>query len=212
MIGHPNLKGLWPLSDGNDLSGCTQHLIQTNASNISAVIGQGVLGNAGGTTKNVFTGAPALLYSDNFTIAFWFRPTSISSTATYQCIFTISSVIDIFWSHAETYREAVTLYNGSTWTGYKWNTAIPLNTWTHFAITYDHSRLKIYINGVLMHDYACALTLANTFSSIAWCGNSTGSQGPRSHAVNMGCIFKSAFSAAEIQRLYSINKAPLFRS
>lgn len=96
--------------------------------------------------------------SVQWTFDCWVYPISTNFSSIASNIFTsgnIPFVIGGTNSAAGTSPQAggfVTMasFNGSTWTMTNANTALSLNTWTHLAISYDASRVRIYYNGKIV--------------------------------------------------------------
>ncbi|HEY7019302.1 MAG TPA: LamG domain-containing protein, partial [Gaiellaceae bacterium] len=76
--------------------------------------------------------------------------------------------------------------------------AVPLNTWTHLASTYDGSTLKLYVNGVLAGSKAVTGSLAATTNPLRIGGNTIWSEW-FSGQIDEVRLYKRALTPGEIQ-------------
>ena len=87
--------------------------------------------------------------------------------------------------------------NGSTSQRISSNTNISLNTWTHIATTYDGTKLKIYINGILDKEGAANLSInyVSNFYLGTWNG---GTNYPFNGKLNDVRIYNHCLSPKEV--------------
>jgi hypothetical protein len=76
-------------------------------------------------------------------------------------------------------------------------TAVPLNTWTHLALTYNRSQLLVYVNGSLASNTSVTGNLATSTSALRIGGNSVWGEYFQGRIDDVR-IYNRALSAAEI--------------
>ena len=82
---------------------------------------------------------------------------------------------------------------------------IPLNKWSHVAITYDGNTLKLFINGNLISSKTSGLilnTLSSSGISIEESYNANGFWNPFNGKIDDVAIYSRALSTSEINSLY----------
>lgn len=168
-----------------------------------------------------FNGSNQYIQIDNFseltkpttqlTCEGWVRPTRAVTTGTRR---------GAFWSNtSSTYLGIFDSNDGGATHGLHWalqtsggrtgsnNGSIPNNAWSHIVGTYDGSRTKGYVNGVLVYDVAQTGTIAN---STWYCG-------VYANAINDGThnwegdmahlkLYTRALTQTEILNTYNNNK------
>jgi hypothetical protein len=85
-------------------------------------------------------------------------------------------------------------------------TPIPLNKWSHVAITYDGNTLKLYINGDLVHSKTSGLvlnTLGSSGISIGESFNANGYWNPFNGKIDDVAIYGRALSETEMKSLFN---------
>ncbi|HVY07504.1 MAG TPA: LamG-like jellyroll fold domain-containing protein [Burkholderiales bacterium] len=91
---------------------------------------------------------------------------------------------------------------GGTWTGGNQNTiapsAIPVNTWTHLATTFDGATVRVFVNGVQVASQAQTTALAPTTGTLQIGGDSYPSE-YFAGRIDEVRIYSRALSAAQIQ-------------
>lgn len=141
----------------------------------------------------------------------WVRPNRAVTTGTRR---------GAFWSNsASTYLGIFNSNDGGSTHGLHWalqtsggrtgsnNGSIPNNTWSHIVGTYDGSRTKGYVNGVLVYDVA----QTGTVSAGTWyCGVYANAINDTTHNWEGDMahlrMFKRALSQTEITNTYNSNK------
>jgi hypothetical protein len=78
------------------------------------------------------------------------------------------------------------------------NAALPLNTWTHVAVTYDGTTLRVFINGTQAGSAAVAGSIAASTGALRIGGNSVWGE-YFNGLIDEVRIYNRALSAAEIQ-------------
>ncbi|HTL17976.1 MAG TPA: LamG-like jellyroll fold domain-containing protein, partial [Patescibacteria group bacterium] len=84
--------------------------------------------------------------------------------------------------------------------------AIPLNTWTHLAMTYDGASLKLYVNGVLDGSMAVTGSILPTPEALRIGGLPSG---PWffTGSIDEPTVYSAALSGPEIQAIYAAGSA-----
>ena len=85
------------------------------------------------------------------------------------------------------------------------NTSIPVNTFTHFAVTWDGSNLRMYINGVLDNTVPTTIAMIGTNSDFVRIGNSI-SHGFRGR-IDETSLYNRALSGSEIAAIFNAGTA-----
>jgi hypothetical protein len=78
------------------------------------------------------------------------------------------------------------------------STTVPLNVWTHLAVTYDGSSLKLYANGTLVASKAVTGTIVTTTGALTIGGNSIWGEWFQGKIDDVR-VYSRALSASEIQ-------------
>ena len=97
----------------------------------------------------------ALDLTSAMTIEAWVNPSSLTNWRTILMKEASSGLSYSLYASNGT-RPATFLRVGSSDVGRTGTAALPLNTWTHVAATYDATTLKLYVNGVLVSSGAIA--------------------------------------------------------
>lgn len=93
-------------------------------------------------------GAASVLDSTELTLAMWVYPTAYPP-ATLSTLITKDTH---FEAHIDTSGHVkFEWYSAGIWQNVTTTETLPLNTWSHVAVTFETSSQKIYINGVLSH-------------------------------------------------------------
>jgi hypothetical protein len=82
--------------------------------------------------------------------------------------------------------------------GLNGTSAVPLNTWTHLAVTYDGATLRMFVNGVQASSLAVAGSVAVTSGTLRIGGNSVWGEYFKG-VIDEVRIYNRALTAAEIQ-------------
>ena len=150
----------------------------TTAADASGNNNTGTLANATWTTSGKFGGAltfngtssmvsvpdnNTLDLTNGMTLSAWVYPTS--STATWRTIMlkenTSDLVYALYGSGDTSVPQGLRVSGGATKAALG-ATALPVNTWTNLAVTYDGSNLRLYVNGTLTSTTAATGNMANS--------------------------------------------------
>lgn len=191
----------------------TKDLINQGLSNVTVTNNGATFSSAGklggcyefASGKRIQTTLPTStnLKPKAISFACWMYVTSWNSS--YDCFMSIADGLGWSQSRATLCRNntASTLTwniaNGSNRAYVTTTSALPLNTWTHVAGTYDGTNLKIYINGVLNNTAASTLSInyAGTFNIGGW----SGANYPFNGKLNDVRFYNHCLSSMEIKEL-----------
>jgi hypothetical protein len=151
--------------------------------------------NFNGTTSNVWiSDAPILHLTNAMTLEAWVYPTS--TTARYRDV--IYKGVDNYYVEA-TSPQAGAPVTGGTFTSELFGTsALPVNTWSYLAATYDRSTLRLYVNGVQVASKSATAAIAVSSNPLRIGGNTTyGSY--YNGVIDDVRIYNRALTQAEIQ-------------
>jgi hypothetical protein len=76
--------------------------------------------------------------------------------------------------------------------------AVPLNTWTHLALTYDGATMRMFVNGVEVSSATASSTMAVTSGTLRIGGNSVWGEYYRG-LIDEVRVYNRPLSAGEIQ-------------
>jgi hypothetical protein len=187
-----------------DVSGNSNTLNLVNG----AVWGGGKYGNAvlfdGSNDYAVAAAANGALNltGHNFTLSAWVNPRSNSG---WQLIvdkpYTSGHSPPYFdWSmHRENSTGRLNAFLGCEGLQRPSNSSVPLNTWTHVAVTYDGTALRHYINGVLDRSTSVSCNITNTNSRPIRVGANGAGTETMNGLVDDVRIYNRTLSGAEIQ-------------
>ncbi|KQW52750.1 hypothetical protein ASC77_00025 [Nocardioides sp. Root1257] len=111
--------------------------------------------------------APSLDLSSPMTLEAWVRPTASSGWRTILMKETPNDLAYSLYATSGTNRPSAWIGGGSS----IGTAALPLNTWSHVASTYDGSRLRLYVNGTLVTNAAYAGAVPTSASPLKLGGN-----------------------------------------
>ena len=119
-----------------------------------------------------------------------------------------------FWDNARRLFLAFST-NGQAWSGFATEAvlpaSLPTNVWLHYAATYDHNAVTLYLNGVpLKTNVIGAAMVAHSTSSFR-IGMDDNGNGPFSGSIDDVRVYSRALSAAEIAHLCAGPNPPVTR-
>ncbi len=128
------------------------------------------------------------------TMEAWVRPTASSGWRTVLLKEAVGDLAYSLYGASATNRPSAWVGSGSS-TG---TAALPLNTWSHVAATYDGARLKVYVNAALVKDTAFAGTAPVSAGALKIGGNAIWGEFFAGQ-IDEVRIYDRARSASEIQ-------------
>jgi hypothetical protein len=151
----------------------------------------------------------ALFPPNALTIEAWINPANYTNcVGEYRVFHTVQNLV-------AGYQTAITcsdqrlfgaIYNSSgNGNSVSSNTAIPAGAFTHFAVTWDGSNLRMYINGVLENTVATTITTVGSHSENPRIGNDInfGFRGQ----VDEVSLYNRALSATEVSAIFNAGTA-----
>lgn len=139
---------------------------------------------------------PQLALTTGATVMAWVYPTALSSYRTIV-LKEVSGGAGYFLYSNGTQATGGGGFNGGTYREVAGGAAIPLNTWTHLAMTYDGSNLRMYRNGTLVATVASTGPFDATAGPLRLGGNSIWSEWWQGR-IDEVRIYNRALSATEI--------------
>ena len=152
--------------------------------------------------------APELDLTTGATLEAWVRPTSASGWKTVALKENSATLAYALYSSASGgLPMAIVLTNGAQ-QKLSGPSALPLNTWTHLAATYDGSQLRLYVNGVLRASKAVTGSIPNSSGVLRVGGNNVWKTEWFKGELDELRIYNQSLSAAEIQADMTTPLAP----
>jgi len=131
------------------------------------------------------------------TIEAWVYPTALTSWRTVMMKERSGGLVYALYAH-DGAAPAVYIRIGSTDIGLAGNSALPLNSWSHLAATYDGANLRLYVNGVQVASKAKTGSIATSTTAFRIGGNAVWGEWFAGR-IDDARIYKKALSPAEIQ-------------
>jgi glucose/arabinose dehydrogenase/chitodextrinase len=180
-----------------DVSGNGNTGTLTAATWVAGKYGGGL--NFNGTTARVSVPAsPSLALTNAMTLAAWIRPTANQNG--WRTI--LQRQPDAYVLNASNSNGPLRPSGGGTLGGsFQWvsgPTASPVNAWTHVAVTYDGSILRLYVNGIQVASKSASGTIENS-SSPLWIGGNNPYGEYFNGSIDEARVYNRALSTAEIQ-------------
>jgi subtilisin family serine protease len=140
--------------------------------------------------------APSLDLTSGMTIEAWVRPTSNTGWRTVVLKEDVGGLAYALYSSNGSRPAAYVHTNADV--GLNGTAALALNTWTHLAMTYDGTMLRMFVNGVQVGSMALTGGIAATSGVLRIGGNSVWSEYYRG-LIDDVRIYNRALSVTEIQ-------------
>jgi endonuclease/exonuclease/phosphatase family metal-dependent hydrolase/fibronectin type 3 domain-containing protein len=157
----------------------------------------GALSFNGSSSRVIVADAAALRLSNAMTIEAWVNPATAGSAAWQPIIYksldnyVLTTVGSPFMPAAGvTPNGVLALPTGAN--------ALPVNTWTHMAATYDGAVVRLYVNGVQVASQAATGSLATSTNPLE-IGGSAIDNGWFSGLIDDVRIYNTALNAAQVQ-------------
>ena len=210
------LVSWWPgEGDANDIAGANNGTLVNGATFAPGEVGQAFSFDGMSSYIRVADN-PELHFTNSLTIEAWIYPTSLGAHHNIvskwdYAIFNAQksyttevgpdgSVVLAICNDGDCSQYATV---GST-------NSIPVNQWTHFAATYDGSRLWMYVNGVCENQTPCNYSIfPGTGDLLIGAASTGGGQvvSPFAGLIDEPSVYSRALSAAEIQAIYNAGSA-----
>jgi hypothetical protein len=179
-----------------DASGSGNHGTIEGATRTGGRFGQGLAFD--GIDDLVTIPAAATLAGARVTVEAWLYPTELSGWRTAVMKEAAAGLAWGLYAHDNAPRPAMTAAFAGVDTSAPGTAALPLNTWTHLAATYDGKMLKLFVNGVQSGAVTVAGTLNAAADPLRIGGNHIWGE-YFSGRIDEVRVYNRALSAAEIQ-------------
>jgi hypothetical protein len=142
--------------------------------------------------------AAALDLTTGMTLQAWVNPSTLSGWRTAVLKEAPGALAYALYAHDNAPRPAVTVTVGGIDRSALGTAALPLNTWTHLAATYDGTTLRMFVNGVQVGTLALSGPLTTSAGVLRIGGNAVWGE-YFSGLIDEVRIYNRALTAAEIQ-------------
>jgi hypothetical protein len=132
------------------------------------------------------------------TLEAWVRPTTLSGWRTVMMKETANALAYALYAHDNAPRPAAYINNGGADLDILGASALPLNTWTHLAMTYDGANMRLYVNGALVTTRAATGNIVATGNPLRIGGNAAWGE-YFAGQIDEVRIYNRALTQAEIQ-------------
>jgi hypothetical protein len=143
--------------------------------------------------------APSLDLTTGLTIEAWVKPAALSGWRTVIMKERPGGLAYALYAHDDAPRPAGYVCVGGVEQAITGTGALPLNAWTHLAMTYDGALLSIYVNGSLANSRALSGSIAVSSSPLRLGGNTVWGEWLKG-GIDEVRIYNRALSQADIQR------------
>jgi hypothetical protein len=182
----------------NDLSGRNNHGVVTGAAWSAAGRNGGALSFNGSSNWVTVADAATLDLTNGMTVEAWVRPAALSGWRTVVMKETASGHAYSLYAHNNTPNPAVTITVGTADRTAAGSSALPLNTWSHLAATYNGSALRLYVNGVQVRTINVTGNMATSSAPLRIGGNAVWGE-YFSGLVDDVRVYSRALTVTEIQ-------------
>jgi hypothetical protein len=201
------LVGGWSFDAGSgatvaDMSGNGNNGTITGATWVAGRYGSALSFNGSSNIVNVPASA-SLNLTNSMTLAAWIMPTAAQSG--WRTI--LQRQPDSFFLNGSNGAGALYPAGGGTFAGAtQWasgSSASPVNAWTHVAITYDGTTLKLYVNGVMVNSKPVTGAMSTTTGVLSMGGNQPWGEFFQG-VIDEPQIYNRALNAAEMQTIMAL--------
>jgi hypothetical protein len=132
------------------------------------------------------------------TIEAWVNPTALSGWRTVALKGMPGGLVYALYAHDGAPRPSGTVNTGGSDVAAIGTAALPLNTWTHLAVTFGAGTLRLYVNGVLAGSRAVSGALRTSADPLTIGGNGVWAEW-FTGLIDEVRIYNRALTQAEIQ-------------
>jgi hypothetical protein len=199
----PGLVAAFGFNEGSgstvlDSSGTSNNGTITNATWTAAGKFGAALSFNGTSSWVTVPDAPSLDLTNGMTLEAWVNPSALSGWRTALLKESSGNLAYAMYANDNTPNPAVTVRIGTGDSSAVGTSALPLNTWTHLAATYDGAQLRLYVNGVQAGSRAQTGNMAVSTGPLRVGGNAVWTEF-FAGLIDEVRVYNRALSAAEIQ-------------
>jgi hypothetical protein len=155
--------------------------------------------NFNGTSAQVtIADAPDLHLTTGMTLEAWVRPTTLSGWRTVVMKEAANGLAYTLYAHDQAPRPAAYIRVGTSDRSAPGTAALPLNTWTHVAATYDGTTLRLYVNGIQTGSFTVSGQITASNGALRIGGNAVWGEYFEG-AIDEVRIYNRALTGGEIQ-------------
>jgi hypothetical protein len=158
----------------------------------------GALTFNGTSARVTVADAPDLDFTTGMTLEAWVRPTALSGWRTVILKERANGLAYSLYAHDGAPRPAATVNLGGSDLSTPGSTALPLNTWTHLATTFDGTTLRLFVNGIQVGAVPFTGSIIPTTGVLTIGGNSIWGE-YFAGQIDEVRIYNRALTAGEIQ-------------
>lgn len=170
----------------------------------SQTVSNGLFDRAGsftGTRSGVALGSGATLHSNYVSVNAWVNPTSVSKT--YNDIINSGRYRLTIRNNSRVEWWVYTSNDG--WISATSNSTITLNQWTQISGTYDGSRAKLYINGVLQTTQGIGTAVISWAGNAVYIGQSGANTNEYAGLLDEVAIWNKGITASQVMDMFKQN-------
>lgn len=152
----------------------------------------------GSTNWVTINDAPSLDLTSGMTLEAWVKPAALSSWRQVILKEIPNGLAYSLYAHNNAPQPAATINVGGSDQSAVGTSALPLDTWTHLAATYDGSTLRLFVNGAQAQAVSVSGTLITSNAPLRIAGNAVWGE-HFSGVIDEVRVYNRALSASEIQ-------------